>query len=580
MKRGLNYILFLILSLVFYSFFSAPQSFGTGESFTSISDSSTYNKKYAGLPREIKYSIGLSPPEYYTLPEDNEITKSPYQNINISCDSFPQNEPSVKISRKNPDRVVAAWRDFRTGVEPANRKIGYSYSTDGGNTWQPSTLLLAYNPFYIFNSDPVVCTDTAGNFYISAISIDRNKTNSTVLVYKSTDEGVTFDDVYNVTPHPDSINYGDDKSFMTCDLVNGSPYINTLYAVWSSDSESVLSKSTNGGVNWSKRINIVPNGGGYALAAAVGPHGELYIVWLGMLNGHKYGLHVSMSTNGGLNFTTKFICPVASSLSFTRFPSIAVDVSGGKRTGNIYIVWSNKASSIEDEDVYFSVSSDKGESWSAPKRVNNDPLNSPRKQYWPSITVNGYGNIYITFYDTRNTNSNNTVEAYLARSTNGGNTFQNIPLANFHTEINYQNTDIRFGDYISIDSWKNKIIPVWTDERAGGYNMEIYSSVISDSTVGITTVSKDIPARFNLYQNYPNPFNPATTIKFDLPMPSFENVTIYNILGSEVSILVNEKLKEGTHTLNWDAANYPSGVYLYRVNFGIFIQTGKLLLVK
>ena len=57
---------------------------------------------------------------------------SVFDNIDISEDPYPQNEPSVKISRKDPNRVVAAWRDFRTGVNPALRRIGYSYSTDDG----------------------------------------------------------------------------------------------------------------------------------------------------------------------------------------------------------------------------------------------------------------------------------------------------------------------------------------------------------------------------------------------------------------------------------------------------------------
>src|SRR2546422_4285986 len=67
--------------------------------------------------------------------------KTTFPNIDISRDTFPQNEPSVRISHRDPNRVVAAWRDFRTGVNPAVRRVGWSLSTDGGATWGPTALL-------------------------------------------------------------------------------------------------------------------------------------------------------------------------------------------------------------------------------------------------------------------------------------------------------------------------------------------------------------------------------------------------------------------------------------------------------
>lgn len=572
----LYYIQILILSVLFFSFYTPAKPDTPGSTLSFKSDSSSVNKEN----NIIHGNFNLNPAGDKPPPTDDALTKAIYHNINISGNSLPQNEPSVKISRKNPDRVVAAWRDFRMGAEPPNRKIGYSYSTDGGTTWQPSEVLLSFNPFYKWSSDPVVTVDTSGYFYISVISINEKKSNSIVCVYKSTNEGETFDDIYYVSPHPDSVDFGDDKSFITCDMVNGSPYLNTLYIFWSSDSESVISKSTNSGQNWSERNNIIPDGSGYALAPAIGPNGDIFLVWLGMLKGNKYGLYISRSINGGQSFSSKFICPVAYNSSYTRFPSIAVDLSGGKRNGYVYIVWSNESTSTGDEMIFLSSSSDKGETWSEPKRINQDSLHTQRKQYWPSVTVNGYGNVYITYYDTRNTGSTNIINTYLARSANGGHTFQNLLLSTAHTHIEYQNTDIRFGDYISIDSWKSKVIPVWTDERKDGYDMEIYSSVITDSTVGITSVTNDIPPHYSLYQSSPSLFDIQGDSKFELPLPTSGSTSIYNLFGSEVSLIENEKRQEENIKTKLDALNFKNGIYLNRMNFGIFIQTGKLLLVK
>ena len=87
---------------------------------------------------DYKLDLVIQPYVYYPPSSDNPLI---YNNINISNNPpFPHNEPSVKISRKNPNRVVAAWRDFRINYNPY-RKVGYSYSSDGGATWSASVLI-------------------------------------------------------------------------------------------------------------------------------------------------------------------------------------------------------------------------------------------------------------------------------------------------------------------------------------------------------------------------------------------------------------------------------------------------------
>lgn len=109
------------------------------------------------------------------------------------------------------------------------------------------------------------------------------------------------------------------------------------------------------------------------------------------------------------------------------------------------------------------------------------------------------------------------------------------------------------------------------------------------SLVGITPVSTEIPQQFKLEQNYPNPFNPVTKIKFDIP-PAIQSkglsralgilLQVFNLLGREVSTLVNEELKPGTYEVDWNAVNYPSGVYYYKLTIGEFSETKKAVLIK
>jgi hypothetical protein len=89
-----------------------------------------------------------------------------------------------------------------------------------------------------------------------------------------------------------------------------------------------------------------------------------------------------------------------------------------------------------------------------------------------------------------------------------------------------------------------------------------------------------VPAGFALQQNYPNPFNPSTTIKFELPMSTRVSLVVYDLLGKEVTRLVDEIQDAGYKSVLFNAANLPTGVYFYRLEAGSFMSVRKLMLVK
>ena len=96
----------------------------------------------------------------------------------------------------------------------------------------------------------------------------------------------------------------------------------------------------------------------------------------------------------------------------------------------------------------------------------------------------------------------------------------------------------------------------------------------------IVEVSFMKPNEFELSQNYPNPFNPSTTIRFNLPEASIVKLTIFNILGQEIRTLVNEFKESGVNTINFDASDLNSGMYIYKIEAGNFVQTRKMTLLK
>jgi Secretion system C-terminal sorting domain len=97
---------------------------------------------------------------------------------------------------------------------------------------------------------------------------------------------------------------------------------------------------------------------------------------------------------------------------------------------------------------------------------------------------------------------------------------------------------------------------------------------------GITQTGTSVPSGYKLGQNYPNPFNPVTNVEFALPKSSIVKLSVYDILGNEMEVIVNEFLTAGTYKADWNASNFPSGVYFYKLESDGFVDTKKMILVK
>ena len=110
----------------------------------------------------------------------------------------------------------------------------------------------------------------------------------------------------------------------------------------------------------------------------------------------------------------------------------------------------------------------------------------------------------------------------------------------------------------------------------------IYKTTNGGFPIGIQPISTEIPLDFSLSQNYPNPFNPSTIIRFDISGTSAAKTSliVYDILGREVTVLVNEKLTPGGYEVDFDGSNLPSGVYYYKISTGDFSETKRMVLVK
>ncbi|MCD6336205.1 MAG: T9SS type A sorting domain-containing protein [Candidatus Latescibacteria bacterium] len=137
------------------------------------------------------------------------------------------------------------------------------------------------------------------------------------------------------------------------------------------------------------------------------------------------------------------------------------------------------------------------------------------------------------------------------------------------------------------------IVGAYSDDHAGGSDAGsayIYHFTdalsLGPTTAGHQAEATPLPDEYTLRQSYPNPFNPTATIRYQLPEPGNVNLTIYDLLGQEVRVLVSETQPGGWYRARWDGKNeagkrVASGVYLYRLKVGEgFLQTRKMMVVR
>ena len=118
------------------------------------------------------------------------------------------------------------------------------------------------------------------------------------------------------------------------------------------------------------------------------------------------------------------------------------------------------------------------------------------------------------------------------------------------------------------------------DINIDGFFVHIDDVSVGQAATSVRRTEEDIPSRFALRQNYPNPFNPSTTIEFSIAQSAHTTLRIYNAIGQEVAVLVDEVLGSGTYRTELSARDWPSGIYFYRLQSGSYVETRKLTLLK
>ncbi|MCF6172033.1 MAG: T9SS type A sorting domain-containing protein [Bacteroidales bacterium] len=497
-----------------------------------------------------------------------------YQNVEISDVSSP-NEPSIVMNPKNTDELVAG----------ANLRSFY-FSVDGGLTWTRQGMQSDYG----VAGDPCFIVDTAGNFYFFHLSSPPGGSWLDRIVCQKFDmetEEWIADTYMGLNGVKDQ-----DKEWAVVDSAT-----NTIYVTWTQFdqygvsnpdkfSNIIFSKSTDGGLSWSEGLQINEVSGNCidsdntteGAVPAVGPNGEIYVAW--SIND---SIVFDRSLDGGQTWLDEdiFVSTQPEGWDYgvpgiyrcNGLPVTVCDISNSPYKGTIYVNWSDQRNGSDDTDIWLSKSTDGGDTWTTAMRVNDD---APGKQQFLSwMTVDqANGDVYIVFYDRRNYDDDNT-DVYLARSTNGGETFENILISESPF---LPSSSVFFGDYTNITAHNKQVRPIWA--RADWTDMSIWTAII-DMTVGIAEADNFAP--FSLAQNYPNPFTETTHFSYKLSASSRITLTVYDVYGRQiVRIIDNEMKSAGKHTEPFAAGDYklPTGVYYFTLSQKDQVKKRKMLLIE
>lgn len=399
-----------------------------------------------------------------------------------------QNESSIAVNPNNPNIVISSAVDYRD-----NSSSWIYISTDGGRTWENKNLGKANG--WRSSNDPSVMFDKDGTGYLVHGAFPANGSGENgVYLNKSTDGGITWGDNIPVIEHKlpgDPLTYFEDKYYIEVDNSDESPYRGDLYIPWKrvtaadSATQIVLAKSTDKGETWLEPVNISERlsgssedttfGQSFPLVST-GPEGNVYAVWN---HGLKHSVGFNKSTDGGITWgtpstihkynifgTTKLLSQgwrhtLKGKVRAEAYPVIKTDYSDGPNRGNVYVVWA--ADSIPN--IYFSKSTDEGESWSVPKVIHEDTKGD---QFWTWLGVDPTnGDLAVMYLDSRNDPDNIMVECYVSYSSDGGETWKDRQISDVPSDIRNNPFDGNTfaGDYSGLDFYDGVIFPSWVDMR-------------------------------------------------------------------------------------------------------------------
>ncbi len=482
------------------------------------------------------------------------------------------NEPSIAIDPTNPNRIVIGWRQFDT-VNNNFRQAGYGYSLDGGLSW---TFPGVIDPG-VFRSDPVLDYDNQGNFYYNSLRQSFNCD-----VYKITDGGVDWE--------PPVPAFGGDKQWMTLDR-SGLASDGHNYSYWNTSfttcAPGAFTRSTDGSNSFEPCETIL--GQPFWGTMTVDGNGDLYLV--GRTQNNMVVVKSTNAKDPGQSVSWDFLTNI--DLDGIVYAGAAVnpeglvgqadidhDNSGGPGDGNIYVLASVFRSGISDPaDVMFAKSSDGGNSFSPPVRINVDS-GTDSFQWFGTMSVAPNGRIDVVYLDTSTAGSGNVDSRLIyAWSEDQGDTWNDYAVISemFDPTIGYPNQD-KMGDYFDMKSDNDFAHLAWCNTLNGG--QDVYYTKISPEGI-LALNEQQLTSEFR-FSAVPNPVSDETIIGFRTADLNSVTLEIFDMEGRRLITLLDAQV-EGDQRIRWNGTNEAgnslgNGLYFARLRIEDSWFTIKLIL--
>lgn len=415
-------------------------------------------------------------------------------NVNVTQMSGDNAEETIAINPANPLNLF----------EDDTYSVVGRYSLDGGVTWSNSDV----SALGTSDGDVSSVFDNYGNlFLVQFTSVNTLH----VVVGLSTNGGVSFTLLYQ------SASRGNDQPTITA-----GPGTNGQGSVWISYTDTHNNETSQGAavtglgaVGVFSTAQTAPGSGGDFGDIVIGPSGEVLIAYQN--NSTTEGpdtLHLNLDADGlgAGGFGPQTSATVTQVGGFATIPAqplrkidaeagLAWDRSGGLHTGRVYLVYTDRPdTSSPDTDIYDRYSDDKGTNWSAPVRVNDDPVGNGKSQFLPRIALDQTtGYIAVSFYDCRNSASNDTTEVWATVSTNGGVSF--LPNVKVSAGVSsavvpvIAATKFDYGDYSALTFYGGVFYPCWADNSNSTSNnpdgatnyFDVYTARVTVNTPVVLT---------------------------------------------------------------------------------------------
>lgn len=469
------------------------------------------------------------------------------------------NEPSIAVDPTNPQRIVIGWRQF-DNIQSNFRQAGFGYTTDGGQHW---TFPGVINPG-VFRSDPVLAADAEGRFYYNSLTLTSNN-DYVCSVYRSTGDGTWDDGTYAI---------GGDKQWMTIDRTDG-PGKGNIYCNWnlsfSSCGTGDFTRSVNNGDSFEDCSEMSPRL--YWGNCDVGPDGSVYFAGANQNVAKSPNAQDAAQTVGWADPSIVDLQGDNAGDWHGETPNpagiigqswIATNHADGPLHGQVYFLQSVVPYNYDDPtEVMFARSTDGGQTWSDPVRINDDDINTPNWQWFGTMSVAPNGRIDVVWLDTRDYPGTLISSLYYAYSTDGGETWSpNQRLSEgFDPHVGWPNQQ-KMGDYYHMFSDNEGAHLAWCATFNG--EEDVYYGHIQFPQSG--TEPEVQRPDWKLLACSPNPFRDHTEITFEVPEPGQVSLLVYDQVGRLVRQLQDEQQVPGTYTIPWDGKDsggreLPAGWY-------------------